>query len=116
MREELPIPAAITSGVAAISLQTAAPTVSTATAPMVCSFVSKALLPFHLTGIKVSPSVIKSNDLLTTAPPPVFSIPPPVIAPQTPQPVVRFFALIFYQLLLYPRVFLIVLLREWSPK
>ncbi|RCN50452.1 SPRY domain protein [Ancylostoma caninum] len=68
-REELPIPAAITSGVAAISLQTPAPPVSAASAPL------------------VSPSVVNSNNLLTTAPPPTFNVPPPVIAPQTPQPV-----------------------------
>ncbi|KAL6740128.1 hypothetical protein Aduo_013514 [Ancylostoma duodenale] len=68
-REELPIPAAITSGVAAISLQTPAPTVSAASAPL------------------VPPSVVNSNNLLTTAPPPTFNVPPPVIAPQTPQPV-----------------------------
>ncbi|EYB85460.1 hypothetical protein Y032_0297g1722 [Ancylostoma ceylanicum] len=68
-REELPIPAAITSGVAAISLQTPAPAVSAASAPL------------------VSPSVVNANNLLTTAPPPTFNVPPPVIAPQTPQPV-----------------------------
>ncbi|KIH44388.1 hypothetical protein ANCDUO_25587, partial [Ancylostoma duodenale] len=68
-REELPIPAAITSGVAAISLQTPAPAVSAASAPL------------------VPPSVVNSNNLLTTAPPPTFNVPPPVIAPQTPQPV-----------------------------
>ncbi|KAK6747793.1 hypothetical protein RB195_000780 [Necator americanus] len=66
--EEPSTPAAISSGVAAISLQTAVSATTNGSATL------------------VSPSTIQSNDLLSTAPPLVFSVPPPAIAPQTIQP------------------------------
>ncbi|KIH57457.1 SPRY domain protein, partial [Ancylostoma duodenale] len=105
-REEPPIPAAITSGVAAISLQTPAPTVSAASAPLVCLFICKVHPLFYWTFIlsKVSPSVVNSNNLLTTAPPPTFNVPPPVIAPQTPQPVLLVFSRMFIDKRCFKRV------------
>ncbi|ETN72979.1 hypothetical protein NECAME_18578, partial [Necator americanus] len=84
--EEPSTPAAISSGVAAISLQTAVSATTNGSATLVRSFTCKNANSRRMKRWQVSPSTIQSNDLLSTAPPLVFSIPPPAIAPQTIQP------------------------------